>query len=90
MLKVFLEDVPEYLEQMEEALTRGDWASVKKGVHTLKSSVSFIGMNNLLHVISDIEHMDMKATEREIIDNLYGYIRQNCEGAMETMRGNLP
>ena len=47
-------------------------------------------MNNLLHVIADIEKMDMKATEREIIDNLYGYIRQNCEVAMETMRDNLP
>lgn len=89
MMAIFLEDVPTYLDQLEEAMAGRNWDLFKKAAHALKSSVSFMGMENLMELINDIESMDMKATELQIVDNFYGYIRRSCEGAMEEVRGNL-
>ena len=89
MMAVFLEDVPTYLEQLEVSVGAEDWEAFKKAAHALKSSISFMGMNNLMGLINDIEQMDIKATEQQIVDGFYEYIRQSCEVAMEEVRENL-
>ena len=83
MLTIFLEDVPNYTEQLHRAFAEQDWHSFKKTAHALKSSISFLDMNHLTDVITEVERTKTEAIEQEVIANLYEYIQRSCEKATQ-------
>lgn len=89
MLNVFLEDVPEYLRQIEVAMKEQDWERFKQVTHTLKSSTSFLGMKNLTHTIEGIEALKPTDIQPDFAEKLYTYIGENCKNAMKEVENGL-
>lgn len=86
MLEVFLEDAPEYLRQLEVAFLEKDLNSFKKVVHTLKSSIMFLGLHNLMQLIQEIENLETENIHEDVINKFYEYIYQNIDSAIQEIK----
>ena len=47
MIEMFIDQVPEYIDSMNEAIKNKNWDDLKLHVHSSKSSVAIVGMNIL-------------------------------------------
>ncbi len=55
MLDIFMEDTPIYLKTIEEHLAKEDWDPIAKTCHTLKSSIGFMGRNDLVEFAQELQ-----------------------------------
>jgi CheY-like chemotaxis protein len=55
ILKTFLADVPERIQEMEDALARGDNETLKRGGHTIKGSAGNVGAPMLQEAAGRLE-----------------------------------
>ena len=52
---MFLEQSPVILQEIGDAITAGDWATVASSAHKIKANLGFFGMNNSQALIAEIE-----------------------------------
>jgi CheY-like chemotaxis protein len=57
VLQSFIEDLPNYLEAIEQALTEKDWDSVRKFSHKIKGAAANVQARKLSGVAHDLENM---------------------------------
>ncbi len=57
IMDVFLKQVPEELEAINQAISKEDYATIKSFAHTMKSSVSIMGISTLLPVLQEMEDL---------------------------------
>src|SRR5438270_13860416 len=57
IMDVFLKQVPEELQHMNDAVKNSDYAVVKSVAHTMKSSVSIMGISALTPLLQEIENL---------------------------------
>lgn len=69
-IRPFLEDLPIYLDQLEDAARRGDATVVLATAHSIKGSSSNLGANGLALMARDIEDLALREQLEEIIAQL--------------------
>src|ERR1051325_1150988 len=57
IMDVFLKQVPEELQHMNDAVNKSDYVMVKSIAHTIKSSVSIMGISVLTPLLQEIENL---------------------------------
>lgn len=62
MMDTFLVQVKEELEAMNNAIIKKDYATTKNLAHTMKSSVSIMGISELQPVLNEIEGLGTDTT----------------------------
>lgn len=84
MINMFIDQVPEYINNMNEAIKNEDWDNLKMHVHSAKSSVAIVGMNKLKAFMQEFEN-SAKAHERisEYPDLLAHFISETNKGIKE-------
>ena len=70
ILDAFLEQFPGELQCINEAVTKTDYITIKSVAHTMKSSVSIVGISILNPVLKEIEDLALHATDIEKIKRL--------------------
>jgi len=60
---VFLKQVAEELQSINDAITKTDYATIKSFAHTMQSSVSVMGITVLKSVLRDMENLGAAATD---------------------------
>ena len=55
LISIFLEDVPETINQMENALSESDYLILGQLAHKMKSSIGIIGAHELYDLVCKIE-----------------------------------
>jgi signal transduction histidine kinase/CheY-like chemotaxis protein/HPt (histidine-containing phosphotransfer) domain-containing protein len=92
MLKQITIQAPLELEQLEQAIKSGDFLSVKKIAHSLKSTVGYVGLAGELHPpLEKIEKSALSAKLEDIIENFI-HVKQVTEEALKevhTLLGNM-
>lgn len=83
IMDVFLKEVPNDLKLINEAVTKTDYTIIKGFAHTLKSSVSVMGISVLKLVLSEMEDLAAKATGIDKIKELYEELNVICMLAMK-------
>ncbi|MBD1813360.1 response regulator [Microcoleus vaginatus DQ-U2] len=63
IIKIYLEDAPQHLETIKEAIFLGDADSLKLASHTLKSSSANLGAVSFSAVCKELEYMGRVAVE---------------------------
>lgn len=63
IIKQFIIQIPEELQQLKEAIQENDRLQIKSIAHGMKSSVSYLGMKDLLHPY--LHRMETEATSNE-------------------------
>jgi HPt (histidine-containing phosphotransfer) domain-containing protein len=83
IMDAFLKQVPEELQSIKEAITKTDYAIIKSFSHTMKSSVSIMGVSKLTPVLQEMEDLATKETDIEKIKELNDTLNLICKQATE-------
>lgn len=65
IMDVFLKQIPEEMQSINIAIAKSDYPTIKKFAHTMKSTVSVMGITSLASVLSEMEDLAAKATGPE-------------------------
>ena len=71
IIQMFLDSMPETIQQIEAAYVAGDWDALSKSAHYAKSSLSVINVEDLRLLVGKIE---MNAKKLENLDQLSGMV----------------
>lgn len=85
IIDVFLKQVPEELQFMNEGITKVDYSIIKKFAHTMRSSVSVMGITSLTPVLQEMEDLGTKAINIGKIIKLNEKLNLICKQAIEEM-----
>ena len=83
IMDVFLKQIPEELQSMNEAIAKTDYAIIKNIAHTMKSSVSIMGVSALTPVLQEMEDSGAMAVDIEKIKTLNLELNLICKQAIE-------
>ena len=83
IIDTFLAQVPEELRSLNAAIDTQNYAIIKNVAHTMKSSVSIMGISILTPVLQEIEELGIKATGIEAIKGLNIQLASICKQALE-------
>lgn len=84
IIQQFIIQVPEELKGLEAAIKAEDWVQMKGLAHGMKSSVSYLGLNNRLHpVLHRIETGPVNAGVAPLLIEDFEEVRSVCLQAVE-------
>jgi HPt (histidine-containing phosphotransfer) domain-containing protein len=70
MIESFLKSTPESITQMKEAISAANWKTVGRVAHKLKTSFSFVGMENMVQLSKEIQDASLEAQNIEEIPRM--------------------
>jgi HPt (histidine-containing phosphotransfer) domain-containing protein len=82
IMNAFLKQIPEELEAMNNAILISDFAVIKSYAHTMKSSVSIMGISSLTPVLQQMEDLGTQATGIDKIVRLNEQLIVLCKQAI--------
>lgn len=83
IMDVFLEQIPDELQSIDEAIINADFVGIKKIAHTMKSSVSIMGIASLVPILQEIENLGTATSNLEKIKELNLKLNLICKKAIE-------
>lgn len=83
ILDLFLTQVPEELQTINDAITKTDYVIIKSFAHTMKSSVSMLGISVLAPILQEMENLGTTADGIEKIKVLNLELNLICKRAFE-------
>jgi HPt (histidine-containing phosphotransfer) domain-containing protein len=83
IMDAFLTQIPEELNSISEAIINANYASIKNFAHTMKSSVSIMGITMLTPVLQEMEALALTAMNIEKIKELNQELTLICHLALE-------
>jgi len=83
MMDVFLQQIPEELQSINDAIIKTDYPTIKNFAHTMKSSVSIMGVSVLKPILEEMEDLGAKATDMEKIKQLNQKLNLICKQGIE-------
>jgi HPt (histidine-containing phosphotransfer) domain-containing protein len=85
IIGLFLQQVPEYITEMEACVARNDLHALHPLAHKAKSSVSMLGLRSMEEKILLIEHRSREHLELEKLPELVDQVRSECNLANEAL-----
>lgn len=73
MIESFMKNTPEAVSKMKSAIQSADWNTVGSTAHKLKTSFSFVGMENMVQLSRTLQDLGL-ASER--IDEIPGMVSE--------------
>lgn len=83
IIDVFLKQIPEELQYIKEAIIKTDYNTIMNYSHTMRSSVSIMGISILSPVLEEMEELGKSATGIERITELNKTLNLICQQAIE-------
>jgi HPt (histidine-containing phosphotransfer) domain-containing protein len=83
LIDVFLAQVPRDLSVLNDAVAIGDYAGIRSYAHTIKSSVSIMGISMLAPVLNEMEDLAKSGAEMDKIKRLNEQLNDICAQAIE-------
>jgi HPt (histidine-containing phosphotransfer) domain-containing protein len=79
MLQVFINQIKEFFDQMDESIEKNDWDSIYFLIHKMKSSVEVIG---ILAVKDVLEKLEVSSNEKRMDE-----LRKNYQSMRQLLNG---
>lgn len=87
-IKMFLDNCPKLLAQINESLERKDFAAMKIAAHSLKPQMSYMGVKEEVSNIYLIEHAAAEQ-QAEVLPSLIKHLNKVCELAFKELHNIL-
>src|SRR5215216_2436963 len=82
MMQQFVEQMPTEITSLQSAIAAQDWLSAKKVAHSLKSTVSYMGLTDELHPsLQEIEKAAV-SDDPSAIPGKFAHVKQVSEEAI--------
>ena len=82
IVAIFLEQNPIEIKELEQAIKLKDYDTIRSIVHKMKTSVGFIGLEQLLEPLNQIETLAIENGNITTIQLLFNHIKTTCEEAV--------
>ena len=82
IMDVFLTQIPEELNGINEAVDNTNYSSIKSYAHTMKSSVSIMGVSVLTPILKQMEELGTAGNNIEKIKELNQQLNKICKQAV--------
>jgi HPt (histidine-containing phosphotransfer) domain-containing protein len=79
IIQLFLEQVPEYVKEMEACVHRDDLLALHPLAHKAKSSISMLGLKNMERNILTIEELSKEHRDMEKLPLLVRQVHDECK-----------
>lgn len=86
IMDVFLKQVPEELLSIKEAIKNTDYKTIRIYAHTMKSSVSIMGISSLKPVLKEMESHGIAEDNIEKIKRLNIKLNEICKKSFEEIK----
>lgn len=73
MIELFKMQVPEFIEEADNAMNNKDWKALGALAHKAKSSVAIMGMNEL---VDDLNTLETRAKAKENIETYFELVER--------------
>jgi HPt (histidine-containing phosphotransfer) domain-containing protein len=89
IIKLFLDQVPEYIGEMVDCVERNDLLRLHPLAHKAKSSIAMLGLKNMEINILQIEQDSKYNRNLEDLPNLVNQVKDECDIVYDQLRGLL-
>ena len=86
IMDAFLEQIPDELFHLKNAIMKTDYATIKNYAHTMKSSVSIMGISVLIPILQEMEDLGTNAISIKTIKELNKKLILLCNQAIEEIK----
>lgn len=87
MVGIFISEIPYELEQLENAIQKTDFSSIKQLAHKLKSSLPFVGLDKLIdNEVSEMERLGHEQSNINVIELHFFRVKEMCSLAAEELK----
>lgn len=83
IMEVFLTQIPEELQCMNEAVAKTNYPTIKSFAHTMKSSVSIMGVAILVPILKEMEALATEGSNIERIRELNQKLNAICKKSVQ-------
>lgn len=83
LMDAFIKQISEELQSINDAIIKTDYPTIKNIAHTMKSSVSIMGISVLTPVLQEMEELAKAASDIERIKELNQKLHVICKQALE-------
>lgn len=85
MINIFISQIPEFIENMENHFKEGNYIDLGKEAHKAKSSVIIMGMEELGIKMKELQLLTEKNENIETYQNYISEFKNQCQGAIEEL-----
>lgn len=89
MIETFLEETPKDLSAMRSEMGAGDWSTVGKTAHKMKSSIKMFGYETLKNQALFIEQSGKSGTNFDVLPQKITEFIDGVENALEELKTKL-
>ncbi len=86
VISVFLEEVPQDLEDLENAINTGDYENVYKLAHKIKPNVDLLGMEQTRAIALDIENLGKNKENSAEIESKFPVLKKDIQQVISELR----
>lgn len=86
IMDVFLKQIPEELQSINNAINKSNYLVIKNYTHTMRSSVSIMGIFSLIPILKKMEELSVVAKDLDKIKELNRQLNLICNTAIEELR----
>ena len=89
MVNIYLQETPEELKQMREALTVGQTETIAKKAHKLKNSAGVLQANNLIHLLGQVESIAKSGKVNQELITLIADVHKENKSIENSLKKHL-
>jgi len=86
VVTVFLEEVPQDLEDLEKAIDEGDYENVYKLAHKIKPNVDILGMEQTRAIALEIETLGKDEENKDLIESKFPALKKDIHQVISELR----
>ncbi|MGB5270666.1 MAG: Hpt domain-containing protein, partial [Eudoraea sp.] len=86
VISVFLEEVPQDMEDLEIAIDKGDYENVYKLAHKIKPNVDLLGMEQSRAIALDIETLGKNPNNKEEIEQKFPLLKKDVHQVISELK----
>ena len=79
---LFVSEVPKELLLLNEAIERKDYETISSASSKLKSSLSFVGLSNIMPLVKTIEEKSASRADIAHITEMFANVKLVCDSAV--------
>lgn len=89
VISVFLEEVPQDLAELENAVAKLDYDNVYKLAHKIKPNVDLLGMEQARANALEIETLGKNASNSEVIQQKFPLLKQDIQQVISELKNDF-
>ena len=86
MMEIMMDETPAELALLQQHLKAQNWDGIRAVAHKMKSGMQYLGLNDVLNLVKDIELSAKEKTNLELLPEKINTVVLSCEPALSQLK----